>query len=238
MATRLQTNSLPMPRHPLMLSKPTIRKYKTSWAEGSCRLIASCKISMHPLISCSTVIKVWRGCIKPSAYKYFSDLFRRFVRDRVEQQLEDCVEKVEQLRGDIERKNQEIEAVQAVIANIEKEIHESGSRVSNLRDNLRVRKLEKQIIETQANIDSYDMEEAARARRNFDEKYTLAKKEENDLNSEASSLQLSLVSAATNDTHSTQILQVKSALTRCNSKNGRMTSKTIRTLTRSTPRNW
>jgi DNA repair protein RAD50 len=69
---------------------------------------------------------------------------------------------------------------------IEKEINASGASVANYRENIRVRKLAKEIRDTQTEIDSYDMEEAARARRNFQDKYGPAKERENALHTSVS----------------------------------------------------
>lgn len=64
---------------------------------------------------------------------------------------------------------------------IDKEINASGASLANYRENVRVRKLVKEIIDTQTEIDSHDMEEAGRARRNFEAKYGPAKEKENAL---------------------------------------------------------
>lgn len=50
--------------------------------------------------------------------------------------------------------------------------------MANLRENLRVRKLVKDIAATAEEIATYDMEEAAKARRNFQEKYNVEKEKE------------------------------------------------------------
>jgi len=77
--------------------------------------------------------------------------------------------------------NKRLNGIREVMANIQKEINESGASVANLRDNIRARRLVKQINEVQTEIDSHDMEEMAKARRNFDEKYKLAKEKEDNL---------------------------------------------------------
>lgn len=53
--------------------------------------------------------------------------------------------------------------------------------MANLRDNIRARRLVRQINEVQDEIESHDMEEMAKARRNFEEKYKLAKEKEDNL---------------------------------------------------------
>ncbi|KAL4258232.1 P-loop containing nucleoside triphosphate hydrolase [Pleurotus pulmonarius] len=110
----------------------------------------------------------------------------RYVRDKRARQLEDCNQKVEEYGKEIEDLARSIDQIRGVIAGIEKVINESGASVANLRENLRVRRLLNDIAKTQQEIDSYDMEEAARARRNFTEKYDVAKKKENDLHSKFS----------------------------------------------------
>lgn len=68
-----------------------------------------------------------------------------------------------------------------------------------MRENLRIRRLRQDIAATQAEIDSIDLEEAAKAKRIFDEKYNVEKQKETQLQSkyahiggEISSLQAQL----------------------------------------------
>ncbi len=76
----------------------------------------------------------------------------------------------------------QIEAVRRDIAAIDKEINESGATMSNLRDNIIVRKLKEKVEAIEREIVSYDMEEAAKARRNYEDKYQPAKAREQKLN--------------------------------------------------------
>jgi len=55
--------------------------------------------------------------------------------------------------------------------------------MTNLRENIRVRKLAKEIDTTQAEIDAMDMEQAAKARRQFDQKYNVEKQRETEMQS-------------------------------------------------------
>jgi DNA repair protein RAD50 len=55
-----------------------------------------------------------------------------------------------------------------------------------------VQKLTRDIASTQAEIDSYDMEEAAKARRNFQDKYEPAKEKEDKLGKAVSPLSFTL----------------------------------------------
>jgi DNA repair protein RAD50 len=53
--------------------------------------------------------------------------------------------------------------------------------LTNLRENRRIRKLESDIQATQREIDSCDLEGAAKAKRNFEEKYQPEKDRENEI---------------------------------------------------------
>lgn len=64
---------------------------------------------------------------------------------------------------------------------LDKEINEGGAALTNLRENRRLRKLQSNIQATQKEIDSFDIEGASKARRNFDEKYQPEKDRENEM---------------------------------------------------------
>lgn len=100
--------------------------------------------------------------------------------------MQECEENVKKCEADVQDLTQQLEKIRGVIAKIEKEINESGASMSNLRENIRIRKLGKEIIDMQTEIDSYDMEEAAKARRNFQEKYGAAKDQETELHTAVS----------------------------------------------------
>ena len=76
----------------------------------------------------------------------------------------------------------QIEGVRRDIAAIDKEINESGATMSNLRDNIIVRRLKEKVETIDKEIASYDMEEAAKARRNYEDKYQPAKAREQKFN--------------------------------------------------------
>ena len=61
--------------------------------------------------------------------------------------------------------------------------------MTNLRENIRVRKLSKEIDTTQAEIDAMDMEQAAKARRQFDQKYNMEKQRETEMQSKVCRVQ-------------------------------------------------
>lgn len=84
-----------------------------------------------------------------------------------------------------------IEALRKSKSAIEKEIHESDSFLSNLRENERIRKLRRDIKANEEKIAAFDIEEAAKARRQFDEKYAAEKKREGGMEAEVTNCLLS-----------------------------------------------
>ncbi|OAX38147.1 hypothetical protein K503DRAFT_770797 [Rhizopogon vinicolor AM-OR11-026] len=107
----------------------------------------------------------------------------RYIRDKRARLLAECADKIEQFEQDIKDLVTNIENVRDDIAKIDREISESGSLVANLRDNIRIRKLARDIAATQAEIDSYDMEGAAKAKRNFEDRYQVEKQRETEMQS-------------------------------------------------------
>ena len=98
--------------------------------------------------------------------------------------LENCETEISEAEDEISSREQSIEEIRESVSKCEKEIHESDSFLANLRENERLRRLRKSIDENKAKIDAFDMEEAARARRQFDDKYALEKKREGDMEAE------------------------------------------------------
>ncbi|KJA21183.1 hypothetical protein HYPSUDRAFT_141004 [Hypholoma sublateritium FD-334 SS-4] len=105
----------------------------------------------------------------------------RYVKEKKGRMLEECSSQLEQCDTQLHEMKVRIEACRSVIASISKEINESGATISNLRDNIIVQNLTRDIAKTQAEIDSYDMEEAGKARRNYEDKYEPAKAREDGL---------------------------------------------------------
>jgi len=71
-------------------------------------------------------------------------------------------------------------------AEVEREINTGGATMSNLRDNILVRKFMADAAAIQAQIDTYDMVEAGEARKDYEEKYGPMKQCEQDLNDSVS----------------------------------------------------
>ncbi|KAG6831939.1 hypothetical protein H0H92_006540 [Tricholoma furcatifolium] len=152
----------------------------------------------------------------------------RYVKDRRDRRLTDCEQEIGETDSEIKRLSEDIEAVRKSIAVFDKEINASGASLANYRDNQRVRKLAKDIIKTQAEIDSFDMEEAARAKRNFEEKYTKAKEKENQLQTDLSqSLKYSHI-AGELSSHQAQLKSLESDLKEFKDINKKYTDQLIR----------
>ena len=108
------------------------------------------------------------------------------MREKRAQSLTDCAGRIEQYEGEITELGIKIEGVRETVAKIDREINESGSSISRLRDNIRMRRLVKDIEATQAEIDSYDMEGAAKAKRTFEDRYQVEKQRETEMQSKVS----------------------------------------------------
>ena len=110
-------------------------------------------------------------------------LHHRYVRERTGRLLQECDDKITEYERDIASLNHQLEDVRRNVESIKHEIAESGTFVANLRENVRARRLKKQIASTQAEIDSYDMDEIAKSRRLFNERWEVEKQKETALQS-------------------------------------------------------
>jgi DNA repair protein RAD50 len=115
------------------------------------------------------------------------------VRDKRGRLLQECAENVEQLQSEIQELNAKVENARDVIAKIEKEINESGSSTANLRENIRVRRMKKDIAQLQKEIESHDVEEAGRAKRNFEDRYKVEKQKETELQAKVCAVCLNIL---------------------------------------------
>ncbi|KAH8998513.1 hypothetical protein EDB92DRAFT_1835583 [Lactarius akahatsu] len=105
----------------------------------------------------------------------------RYLRDRRGKKLQDCAEAITRYETRIRELGLDIEQVRKKIAQLDKEINEGGAALTNLRENRRIRKLQTDIQQTQDAIDSCDLEAAAKAKRNFEERYQPEKDRENEM---------------------------------------------------------
>ena len=97
--------------------------------------------------------------------------------------MKECAESIEEFEQQIQDYARAVESIRRVIGTIDQEINESGASHANLRENIRLRRLQKDIAATQEEIDSHDMEEAAKAKRNFEDQYKVKKAQESELQS-------------------------------------------------------
>ncbi|KAH8114569.1 AAA domain-containing protein [Phellopilus nigrolimitatus] len=111
-----------------------------------------------------------------------------YIRNRRARELQRCEESIGTCEENVKKHEAMIEQIRNSKAEIEKEIHESDSFLSNLRDNERIRRLRRDIATNKEEIDAFDMEEAAKARRQFNDKYAAEKKREGDMEAEYSRL--------------------------------------------------
>ena len=109
---------------------------------------------------------------------YLTATAHSYTKEKHGRQLKDCNEKIDELEEQIKDLNLELEKVRDNVRLIDKEIGESSASMSNLRENLRIRRLRQDIAATQAEIDAIDLEEAAKAKRIFEEKYNIEKEKE------------------------------------------------------------
>lgn len=119
---------------------------------------------------------LWLGLY---ATNYFPS---RYVKSKKTKALEDYSTALHESEVRSKDLHAQIEGVRRDIAAIDKEINESGATMSNLRDNIIVRRLKEKVEVIDKEIASYDMEEAAKARRNYEDKYQPAKAREQKLN--------------------------------------------------------
>ncbi|KAJ6613278.1 P-loop containing nucleoside triphosphate hydrolase protein [Mycena sp. CBHHK59/15] len=104
-----------------------------------------------------------------------------YVRNKRDQYRQECAEKMDEIENEISELEHNVESARQTVNAIEKEIHKSGSSMATLRENIRVRKIAREIVETQAAIDAEDIEGAGKAKRNFEDKYNVYKDKENKL---------------------------------------------------------
>ncbi|KAF8645183.1 hypothetical protein AX16_008010 [Volvariella volvacea WC 439] len=110
----------------------------------------------------------------------------RYVKIKGKAALEECQTRIEatnESRLEVERT---LEATREAIGTINKEISSSANSLSTLRENIRIRRVMKDIADIEGEIAQYDMEEAAKARRNFESQYGALQERERALNSKFS----------------------------------------------------
>lgn len=114
-----------------------------------------------------------RSCIDftPALVATYSFMCYRYVRDRTDRHLRECVEQSGQVDVEIAQQEQNLANIRSRLAEIEKEIHTGEATQANLRENVRVRKLAADIAKIESEIRELDVGGAAQAFTEFEEKY-------------------------------------------------------------------
>lgn len=106
-----------------------------------------------------------------------------YTREKHEKRIALITEQLIGCTAELERTTSRLEDLRKEISALSKEVNESGAALSRLRENIRLRKLVRQIANLNDEIASHDMEQAATARKNFDEQYNREKTRETEMQS-------------------------------------------------------
>ena len=90
-------------------------------------------------------------------------------------------EEIEEKEAEVQEQALKLEQVRAKLSEIDREISEAAVTQANLRENLRYRRLKRDLAATEAELAAIDMEEAAKAKRIWTEKWNVEKQKETDL---------------------------------------------------------
>lgn len=105
----------------------------------------------------------------------------RYIRSRGISQLRSCAERIAQLSAQITEFTDAIENLTTSIASIDKEIGEGGLVLVNLRENIRMHGLKNSLHEAETDLEKLDLVSAGEARAEFNQKFPLVKRKENEL---------------------------------------------------------
>ena len=95
----------------------------------------------------------------------------RYVKERRARKLGECNDYVQELEHSITELSEVVRERTVAIAAIEKEKNEGDATMARYRDNIRLRKLRAELAGAREEREKYDMEEASKARRNFERTY-------------------------------------------------------------------
>lgn len=98
--------------------------------------------------------------------------------------LEECDETLGEMEEEIEDLKKKSEVSLTASRKLETEIAQGDADLANLRGNVRIRKMVKDIADTRTELGKIDLDDAARSRRNFESKWKEGKEEEERLNNE------------------------------------------------------
>jgi DNA repair protein RAD50 len=111
----------------------------------------------------------------------------RYIRERRDRALRQCEAHMSEAASRVVELEQLVQDLREEVADMDKEIHESGATLARFRDNLSLRKMKQEIEDLQAEIDQHDLEQAGSAKAQFEERYQVEKEKENKLRSKVSS---------------------------------------------------
>lgn len=94
-----------------------------------------------------------------------------YVKTRRARELKKCEDRLAEIEVLIFELNDAIRQRSDELAAVTRQEHEGGATYARYTDNLRLRRLRTKLAQLQSELSGYDMEEAARAKRNFDKKY-------------------------------------------------------------------
>ena len=95
--------------------------------------------------------------------------------------LQDINNQIEEKEAEVQEHALKLEQIRAKLGEIDREINEAGVTMASLRENLRFRRLKRELAAVEAELNAIDMEEAAKAKRIWTEKWTVEKQKETDL---------------------------------------------------------
>ena len=102
-------------------------------------------------------------------------------KEKIARRLKDINELIEEKEAEVQEQAVKLEQIRAKLGEIDKEISEAAVTLANLRENIRFRRLKRDLTATEAELDAIDMEEAAKAKRIWTEKWNMEKQKETDL---------------------------------------------------------
>jgi len=104
-----------------------------------------------------------------------------YVKTRRARELKKCEDRLAEIERAIAELDDAISQRSDELAAVTKQEHEGGATYARYTDNLRLRRLRSKLNQLQTELAGYDMEEAARAKRNFDKTYPKMQKKLEDI---------------------------------------------------------
>ena len=104
--------------------------------------------------------------------------------ERRARELKRCEERVVEAERHITELNGTIERKRTDLAGLDKEIHEGGATLARYQNNLQLRKSRAALAKVVNDISNLDLEEAARAKRDFEKLYPIMKAKLDKLNAQ------------------------------------------------------